>query len=239
MLRRLGYKSQGGNAATVKKYAALWRISTAHFDPDAVRNEALQRARGARRPIDEILVEGSTFSRHHLKERLFAEGLKQRECETCGQGEIWRGRRMALILDHINGIPDDHRLENLRILCPNCAATLDTHCSRKNRLARLPRECRYCGDVFVPKYDRHRYCSRACGQKWDRSRLRGVPRPSRRLVERPPLHVLLAEVARDGYLATGRKYGVSDNAIRKWVRCYENEMARRRREGADELDQAA
>src|SRR5215207_6988614 len=109
----------------------------------------------------------------------------------------------------------------------------------ENRLARLPRECRYCGDVFVPKYDRHRYCSRACGQKWDRSRLRGVPRPSRRLVERPPLHVLLAEVARDGYLATGRKYGVSDNAIRKWVRCYENEMARRRREGADELDQAA
>jgi hypothetical protein len=134
------------------------------------------------------LVEGSTFSRHHLKERLFAESLKRRECETCGQGEIWRGGRMALILDHINGIPDDHRLENLRILWPNCAATL---------------------------------------------------RPSRRLVERPPLHVLLAEVARDGYLATGRKYGVSDNAIRKWVRFYENEMARRRREGADELDQAA
>ena len=38
---------------------------------------------------------------------------------------------MALILDHINGIGNDHRLENLRIVCPNCAGTLDTHCGRK------------------------------------------------------------------------------------------------------------
>ena len=41
---------------------------------------------------------------------------------------------MGLILDHINGVRDDNRLENLRIVCPNCAATLDTHCGRKNRL---------------------------------------------------------------------------------------------------------
>ena len=41
---------------------------------------------------------------------------------------------MALILDHINGVPNDNRLENLRIVCPNCAATLDTHCGRKNLL---------------------------------------------------------------------------------------------------------
>jgi len=41
---------------------------------------------------------------------------------------------MSLILDHINGKRDDHRIENLRILCPNCAATLETHCGRKNRL---------------------------------------------------------------------------------------------------------
>lgn len=45
----------------------------------------------------------------------------------CGRGEIWRDRFMGLILDHINGVADDNRLENLRIVCPNCNATLDTH----------------------------------------------------------------------------------------------------------------
>jgi HNH endonuclease len=41
---------------------------------------------------------------------------------------------MALILDHINGVRDDNRLENLRIVCPHCAATFETHCGRKTRV---------------------------------------------------------------------------------------------------------
>ena len=79
------------------------------------------------------MVQGSTYGRNHLKNRLYREGLKAPRCELCGQGELWRGQTMGPILDHINGHRDDHRLENLRIVCPNCAATLDTHCGRKNR----------------------------------------------------------------------------------------------------------
>jgi hypothetical protein len=55
----------------------------------------------APRPFGEILIEGSTYSRNHLKVRLYAAGLKQPICELCGQGELWRERRMALILDHV------------------------------------------------------------------------------------------------------------------------------------------
>ena len=131
---------------------------------------------------------------------------------------------MGLILDHINGIRDDHRIENLRILCPNCAATLDTHCGRKNRTAIVDRACLRCGRLFQPRYPTHRYCSRECGTRAPRGN-RGVPNENLRRVDRPPYDQLVREIAETSHLAVGRKYGVSDNAIRKWVRRYERERA--------------
>ena len=92
-------------------------------------------------------MEGSSYQRARLKERLFDAGLKERACELCGQGEIWHGRRMSLILDHVNGIADDNRLENLRVVCANCNATLDTHCGKQEPPAR--------GRARVPALRRH------------------------------------------------------------------------------------
>jgi HNH endonuclease len=156
-LRRLGMCDSGGADLILRKYAAIWGIQTEHFDPYA-------RARTRQNtPLEEILVRGSTFSRGHLKRRLLREGVKQPICELCGQGVLWRGRRMSLVLDHINGVRDDHRLENLRILCSNCNATLDTHCGRNKPRLMPERECPRCGSVFTPDRDGQRYCSRACG----------------------------------------------------------------------------
>jgi transposase-like protein len=224
-LRRLGYCHTGANPQTLKKWAGIWAIDTDHFDGAAVSNEALQRS-SRKIPLAEVLVEGSTYNRSHLKRRLYEEGLKKPECELCGQGEIWRGSRMSLILDHINGDRTDNRLENLRIVCPNCAATLDTHCGGNKRgHPRLPalRDCALCGSEFSPKYWDHRYCSRKCGTR-ARSRI-GVASPKRRKIERPPHQQLLREVLEMGYRAVGRRYGVSDTAIRKWLRQYEREIA--------------
>jgi hypothetical protein len=218
-LRRLGLRAAGHNHRTLKKYVASWGIDTSHFDADAARR---RRYDHRRLPLEEMLVENSRFHRGHLKQRLFDEGLKERQCEECGQGEMWRGRRMSLILDHINGVYDDNRLENLRIVCPNCAATLETHCGRKNRIENLTRSCGLCGKPFVVRYATQRYCGRECGIRAPRKR---GPRPGLRKVERPPYEQLLEEIARFGYSATGRRYGVSDNAIRKWVRAYEREAA--------------
>jgi hypothetical protein len=213
VLRKLGRRPAGGNHGTIKKYVARWGISTEHFDQDAIRREALSRPPI---PLADVLVEHSTYHRGHLKRRLLAEGVKRAECELCGQGASWRGRPLALILDHINGVPDDNRLENLRIVCPNCAATFDTHCGRKNRPLL---NCLRCGAGFAPQTSAQRYCSAECGRRWDRN---GVPRPGGRKVrERPPYDELVAEIAATSWSAVGRKYGVSDNAIRKWVRAYE------------------
>lgn len=62
--------------------------------------------------------------------------------------------------------------------------------------------------------------------------MRGVPRPSTRKCHRPTYEQLLAEIEATSYLAVGRKYGVSDNAVRKWVRWYERQMEREAEEGA-------
>jgi ribosomal protein L37E len=225
-LRMLGLCPSGGAWRVLKKYAELWSISTEHFDP--ARNRELNLGT-KKRPLEELLVEDATCSRQSVKRRLFQEGLKEPRCEICGQDENWRGQRMAMILDHINGVRNDNRLENLQIVCPNCAATLDTHCGRKNRIPKTKKSCRRCGRSFFPARPQQRYCSRACGTRWDRSKLRGKPIPSYRRVKRPPYEQLLAEINSMGYCAVGRKYGVSDNAVRKWVRFYERE---REREGS-------
>jgi hypothetical protein len=222
-LRRLGMRPAGGNHRTLRKYVEqIWEIPVDHFDPDGARTEALRRQPIA---LDKILVERSTYSRAHLKDRLFKEGLKARACELCGQDETWLGRKMALILDHVNGVPDDNRLENLRIVCPNCAATLDTHCGRQNRTNRDRRDCMHCGGEFWPAYASQRYCSRYCGS---RRKGDGQARPERRKIDRPPYAHLLREVRALGFAGTGRRYGVSDNAIRKWLGQYERERTQRR-----------
>jgi hypothetical protein len=218
-LRRLGMCATGGNWLTLRRWAQRWGISTDHFDPYA-GNAAAARVRS--RPLSEILVVGSTYSRGSLKKRLWAEGLKPRHCELCGQGELWRGRKMGLILDHVNGVRDDNRLENLRVVCPNCAATLDTHCGRKNRID-VERRCARCSTAFRANRPEQRYCSPACARRYPR-------RPAKanlklRRVERPGHEQLLREVTAAGFAAVGRRYGVSDNAIRKWLRQYEREGA--------------
>ncbi len=232
-LRRLGLRPAGGNHALFRRYVdEIWRIPTNHFDPYRGQRDGPRNAI----PLEEILVEGSTYARDRLKRRLYEAGLKRPICELCGQDENWRGGRLALILDHINGVPNDNRLENLRIVCPNCAATLDTHCARKNKAAPVQRDCARCGKTFFVRYPRHRYCSLECGARWDRSgKMVGVPLPQLRRVKRPPYEQLLSEIEGSSYVAVGRKYGVSDNAIRKWVRQYERERERElRRHDIDE-----
>jgi hypothetical protein len=109
-LRWVGMCGTGGGTVTLRKWAERWGIATEHFDPYA-SNRGLRRREP--RPLAEVMVTNSNYSRSNLKRRLYEEVLKQPICELCGQGELWHGKRMALILDHINGDGRDHRLENL------------------------------------------------------------------------------------------------------------------------------
>jgi hypothetical protein len=202
--------STGGANVVLRKYVARWRIPTDHF----VRSG---RPRQRARPLAEWLVDGSTIRSSKLKRRLYAAELKTPRCELCGQDEMWNGSRISLILDHVNGKRDDNRLENLRIVCPNCNASLETHCGRNATVTRAPRECIRCGSSYVPKRTGQRYCSPECGSRWDRSK---VDFSHLRKAERPPVEELVAAVAAVGYREVGRRHGVSDVSIRKWIADY-------------------
>jgi HNH endonuclease len=94
-------------------------------------SKAVQRgdliARPRRPPLSVILQKSR--SRCTIKRRLLLAGMLRNECDICGLSE-WRGEPLSIQIDHINGIRDDHRLENLRMLCPNCHSQTKTFAGR-------------------------------------------------------------------------------------------------------------
>lgn len=132
VLDKMNLRAAGGNYGVIHKYIELFKIDVEHFkyfEKERIDNLG-KLSSSTKIPLEKILIENSNYNRTKLKSRLYKEGLKNRECEICGQGEQWNGKQMSLILDHINGIHNDNRIENLRIVCPNCNATLDTHCGK-------------------------------------------------------------------------------------------------------------
>lgn len=136
-IRLLGLIPAGGNYDAVKRRVRELGLDTSHFMGQAWNKGRKFFARPAR-ALDEVLVSNRPTSSHGLKQRLFNEGLKQRACELCGWAQCAPDGRLPLELDHINGDKNDNRIENLRILCPNCHALQPTHRglnkrSRRNR----------------------------------------------------------------------------------------------------------
>jgi len=129
--RNLKLKTTGGNRNTIKKWIKIKKLETSHF--------RIERKKNSNTKLNDIFVENSITDRRKIKQVLFINEIKKKECELCGQDENWRGKKMSLILDHINGINDDNRLENLRIVCPNCNATLETNGGRniKNKIKQI------------------------------------------------------------------------------------------------------
>ncbi len=80
-------------------------------------------------PLHEVLVDGRRTNSVQLKQRLIAAKLLEERCLWCRISE-WRGVKLVLQLDHINGDSADNRLGNLRLLCPNCHSQTDTYCGK-------------------------------------------------------------------------------------------------------------
>ena len=214
VLRKLKLKNNGGNFNTLDHFILRNSINIEHFSNIGQIGKYVKY-----NSLDEVLIENSPYqSTSHLKDRLYKEGLKERKCEKCGQNELWNNEKISLILDHINGDRHDNRIENLRIVCPNCNATLETHCRGMNVKSEKYDLCNCGGKKRIES----KKCFECFKIKKVKNEIKLVKdKKETRKITRPSYSQLLEEVKEIGYSSTGRKYSVSDNCIRKWIKMYE------------------
>jgi hypothetical protein len=204
VLRYLGLSTHYGNFETLKKYLKEYDIDHSHFT-GAPRHANVNVSR----TLEEVMVRDSTYNRSNLKKRLLTEGILLNECSICGLGDEWCGKPIVHQLDHINGINYDHRIENLRMLCGNCHGQTPTYAGR-NKGNKKPKLICMCGNAMTGQ-------SKQCKTCFHKSNI-GVERPDTRKVPRPTAQQLIEDLSQNPWTHVGKKYGVSDNAVRKWCR---------------------
>jgi len=133
IIRELGLRVGGGSHNLVAKRIKDYGLDTSHFKN---RGWSSTGANSRKHSITSftknvLCLDGAKWTSHALKQKLYEFGLKQEICEKCSQGNVWNNKKLSMHLDHINGDHTDNRLENLRILCPNCHTQTDTYGSKK------------------------------------------------------------------------------------------------------------
>jgi Zn finger protein HypA/HybF involved in hydrogenase expression len=122
IVRRLGLNKSSGTYNKVQKMLD-------HYD---IKISYIKRARNTKKYLlEEIFCKNSTYDRTTLRNRIIKEGILEYKCQMCKISN-WNDKALSLQLDHINGIRNDNRLENLQFLCPNCHSQCETWGS-KNR----------------------------------------------------------------------------------------------------------
>lgn len=131
VIERLGYRGGGNSWETIKKRVDKYGIEWEHLK----KARKVDYGGGNKsRPLETYLVENSTARGTKFKKRLVDEGLLENMCSICGINNEWNGKSLVLHLDHVNGVNNDNRLENLRVLCPNCHSQTSTYAGRNMKI---------------------------------------------------------------------------------------------------------
>lgn len=197
-LRQIGLKTVGGYSSTIlKRRIKELGCDVSHFYyPSKISDNMFS--------LSEILVKDSTYkSMSALKRRLIKENVIEYKCAKCGIN-TWNGKVLSLQLHHKNGVRTDHRINNLELLCPNCHSMTNTYAG-KNSSRKKGRHCKECGKTITP----HATLCKNCSNK---KRKRKIERPTKEQLER--------ELNETNFCQVAKKYGVTDNAVRKWCKAY-------------------
>ena len=194
VLEMLSIPRQGNNSNTLKRLLDENNIDYSHFTGRArVYNNTSTS-------IKEYLSNSVKITSGKLRIKLLAEGLKENKCEICGITK-WHGKPIVCQLHHIDGNNQNNNLENLQILCPNCHSQTENYCGSAN----VNKTKYYCKDCGKEINKGSVYCT-ICSHKH-----------TRKVKDRPSKEKLLQDFKElKSFVKIGAKYGVSDNAIRKW-----------------------
>lgn len=197
LARNLGYNCNSGDLkASIQKRIEELNISTQHFK--TVASNAIERNEG------NIFIEHSTADQSTLRKWYLKGHYTEYQCFICGQEPIWQDKPLTLILDHINGVNNDDRLENLRWVCPNCNIQLPTTGRTNSTKSAKKYYCIDCGKE-VSSYTVKR--CQDCASKHRTIPLEDMP------VSREELKNLIRTKP---FTQIGVMFSVTDNAIRKW-----------------------
>lgn len=140
----LALPMDGGAHRNLKARIEQIALDTNHFrgrgwsrgETRASHPSVEQHSRKRMLPDSEVFIENAApLNGTAITKRLLREGVPY-VCASCGINE-WRGKRLTLHLDHINGINNDNRRENLRLLCPNCHSQTDTYGRQPSRVSEM------------------------------------------------------------------------------------------------------
>lgn len=202
-MKNLGYVSISGDLLRIlKEKIQRLGIDVSHF----------QSVFSPRRTEEDIFVEDSTASQHTLRRWYRERNYAPYVCSVCGQKPMWMGKKLTLILDHINGHNNDNRLENLRWVCPNCDQQLNTSKGRNiPRIEYIINKCVDCGKNIGRQSIRCLECEKRRRKKSaQEDRQKTLPRDELKQLIRTTPFTKIAEM-----------FGVSDNAVRKWCKTYD------------------
>lgn len=131
--KKIGLANKSGSTTRFKKFLINKNIDHSHWTGQSwSKGKTSLDDDRLRKSKDNSLIftENSNASSYYVRSLLLKHNLKEYKCEECGIVDNWNNKPISLQMDHINGNRKDHRIENLRWLCPNCHSQTDTFCSR-------------------------------------------------------------------------------------------------------------
>lgn len=204
-------KNNGKNRY-IRDLIRYYKIPIEHFTKQASRDknaqecEHIRRSRDCNRwPDEKVFCENAIpMGGAKIKQRLLEKGWEE-ECAECGMGPEWNNKHLVLHIDHINGISNDNRFENLRFLCPNCHSQTETYSNKRGKLEDVL--CIDCGKVITRGFKRCKNCANKKTGMFIRDKNTKIVWPAD--------DELLKMVEEKPFTTIAKELGVSDNAIRK------------------------